>query len=454
MGGVKFHPGSIPTSGMPPLSSPPGSASRGPLQIGGMRVLHTARPAPQAVMQQALTRQSDGMDSSRQHVGDKLGKLPAALALAPIRQAAAPAARNGVLAQMKQQLTRLNPFAQTQAVADKEPAKALKDLFAAAPKALRQHANWPNFTQRMTNYLDATRDLQHADLRALLNTPGLDLFGMLGSLKAYSKLDAQAAQDVAFQRDLANIGMMDIAAITASDQNGGDLNASVLGNRKSYVSSHPDSAAVKPGNQVSLAMETLLRRADGVVKKVTVLSSPAPALDSKAQPEWSSYVDAQGRLDPAKYRAGMAGIRDHIRSCAASHAGPRVVLTGIGTSAFLGGLNNDDKATARAIVTEMLADVARDLDALGKQVAFYDKSDAFCNALNERNQGAPSIAFLGKLEASWEEDGDLILNAWDPHSLIGNGLKLDNSGDGILCRHTLLHLMHAMACAMHTEGMI
>ena len=148
----------------------------------------------------------------------------------------------------------------------------------------------------MQNYLDTTGMLQHGDLRTLLNLPGLDLFGMLNSLKAYSKLDGATTQDVAFQRELANLGMMDIAAITASDQEGGALNASVLGNQKSYVSSHPGSAAVKPGNQVSLAMNTPLRRADGVVKNVTVLSSPAPALDSSMQPEWSSYVDAQGKL--------------------------------------------------------------------------------------------------------------------------------------------------------------
>ena len=453
MGGVKFQPGTIPTSGMPPLPALPGSSTRGQLQIGSLRVLRTTRPDQPVVMKQALDRQPGGVQASRQHVSDKLGSLPSALVLAPIRQAGA-AVRGDVIGQLKQHLSQLNPFARTQAAADREPAKALKELFASAPKALRQHEHWPNFKQRMQNYLDTTGMLQHGDLRTLLNLPGLDLFGMLNSLKAYSKLDGATTQDVAFQRDLANLGMMDIAAITASDQEGGTLNASVLGNQKSYVSSHPGSAAVKPGNQVSLAMNTPLRRADGVVKNVTVLSSPAPALDSSMQPEWSSYVDAQGKLDTARYRTAMASIRDHLVSCATGHAGPRVVLTGIGTASFLGGLDDADKTAARTIVAEMLAGVARDLQGLGKQVAFYDKSDAFTNALNERNQGDPTIAYLGKLEANWEEDGDLILNAWDPHSLIGNGLKLDNSGDGLLCRHTLLHLMHAMACAMRTEQMI
>lgn len=454
MGSVKFQPATVPTGRMPPLPALPGTQPREQLQIGGMRVLRAARPDQPAALQQALARQSVGAQASRQQVSDKLGDLPAAVTLANIRLGDRPQTRGTVLAQLKQHLVRLSPFSGTQAVADKEPAKALKDLFAAAPKALRQHANWPNFKARMDNYLQATRDLQHADLRSLLNTPGLDLFGMLDSLKSYSHLDQATANRVAFQRELANIGMMGIGAITASETDSATLNASVLGHGKSYLSEHPDSDAVKPGNQVSLAMDTLLMRADGTVKKVTVLSSPAAALDSAGQPEWGSYVDANGQLDPAQYRKSMAAIRDHILSCAGGHKGPRVVMTGIGTSAFLGGLKDADKAVAKTIVAEMLAETAKALKDMGKQIAFYDRSDAFCNALNEMNNGDPIIAYLGKLEANWEEEGDLLLNAWDPHSLLGNGLKLDNSADGILCRHTLLHLMHAMACALRAEAII
>ncbi len=451
MGGVKFQPGSIRTGAMPPLPALPGSGSRTDIAIGGMRVLKASRPDQPATIKQALVRKDDGVAASRQQVTARLGTLPTGVALASIRTADA---GPGAMQKLRQQLANLNPFARNQGVTDKEPAQALHDILASAPKTLQRHPNWANVVQRMQNYIDTTRPLQHTDFRRLLNTPDMDLFKLMGSLKSYSKLDATTGRAMAFQRDLANIGMMGIGPLTASMTDSGVLNADVLGNDKSYLSSHPDSDAAKPGNQLSLAMDTVLRRADGALKHVTVLSSPAPALDSPKQPEWRQYVGADGRLDTAMYRVAMEAIKDHNLSCASSHAGPRVVLTGIGTSSFLSGLCEEDKTAARAIVAEVLADVSKALKDMGKQVAFYDKSDTFCNRLNEINKGDPTIAYLGKLEANWEDDGDLILNAWDPNSLIGNGLALDQSGDGILCRHTLLHLQHALASAMHAEGMI
>ncbi len=450
MGSVKFQPGSVPSASLPALPATPGATADARITIGSMRMLKPGHAGQQATLTQALDRQSTGVKASRQQVDQQLNAASTGLALISIKSANPPGALDHLLSKLQQFLTK--PTLASKAAQD--PAQALTSRLASAPAELRAHPNWGNVERRLQTYLATTEPMQHPDFSTLLNSPNIDLFKLVGSLKAFSKLDAATSQQVACQRELANIGMQDIGAIIASSAKGSDLNKAVLGNEKSFISANADHDAVKPGNQVSLAMNTVLLRADGTPVKVTVLSSPAPALDSSLQPEWDKYVDAGGKLKPDAYQKSMDAIKDHILSCAASHAGKRVVLTGIGTGAFLSGLPEKEKAAARAIVTSVLADTAKELDKLGKQVAFYDRTETFCETLNAINGGTPDIAFLGKLEGNWERQGDLILNAWDPHSLIGNGLAQDNSADGMLCRHTLLHLQHAIACVLRTEGML
>ena len=158
---------------------------------------------------------------------------------------------------------------------------------------------------------------------------------------------------------------------------------------------------------------------------------------------------------PAPYQKAVDNLKEHVLACAARSTGPRVVLTGIGTSSFLGGLQDEsDKEIARGMMAQALAEIAAESSAGGKKVAFYDKDGAFCDRINQITGDAPKVEFLGRLESNWEEDGDLVLNAWDPNSLLGNGLAFDHSGDGFLGRHTLIHFQHAMACALHAERML
>ena len=39
------------------------------------------------------------------------------------------------------------------------------------------------------------------------------------------------------------------------------------------------------------------------------------------------------------------------------------------------------------------------------------------------------------------DDETLIVNAWDPHSLVGNGNAADNSLDGFVGRHTAVAVL-------------
>jgi hypothetical protein len=60
----------------------------------------------------------------------------------------------------------------------------------------------------------------------------------------------------------------------------------------------------------------------------------------------------------------------------------------------------------------------------------------------------------GAIPGNWIKDGDLILNAWDSHSLLGNGLAKDNSIDGFIGRSSLIHFMHALMCSMFNAKVV
>jgi hypothetical protein len=328
---------------------------------------------------------------------------------------------------------------------------ALDRLLKTAPPSLRNHPNWANFAQRMDNYLSAMKDFQGSHFKTLLNTPNLDVSGLLSSLKTYSALDPSIAKKMGLERDLVNIGMQQTAELMSPGSND-----NVLGCSRSFAQQAANAVVTEPGNQLSLAMDTVIRRQDGQLKKITLLSCAAPALDSAKQPEWSHYVDSSGMLDTARYAFSMDALKGHILQCARDNPNSkRVVLSAIGVAAFLGGLTQapEQKLLARKIVAQTLGEAAIELKAMGKSVAFTDINKDFCDQVNEYTLGDPELQVLGAIPGNWIENGDMLLNAWDPNSLVGNGLALDQSLDGFIGRNSLAHLQHAMACALHAEGM-
>lgn len=470
-----------PSSQAATVTRPPANAVQaesGSLKAFLTKLFSTARAQPDRVATK-LASHREGMVSARQQVAATIGQGGDQAALAGIRQTGNTTARNPLqkfLAKLPG-LGKLNPPASPglkaktlvpsaknsplqvgQLAADAkllDEKAALHRILNTAPATMKKQAGWDNLCQRMENYLDVTAQMQGKDFKTLLNTPGLDFNGLLGSLRMYSSMDSDTARKMSFERDLANMSGMRIKVLTAADAEDAELNNCVLGCEQSYVSARPDGKAARPGNQVSIALDTVLRKADGTTRKVTILSCSAPALDTSKQPEWKNYVDANGALVKAAYKQAIDKLKEHMTECGIRSNSPRAVLTGIGTKSFLGGLKSEeDRKAAAEMVAQALAEVAGALQASGKTIAFYDKDGAFCNQINQLTKDAPTVTFLGKLESDWEEEGDLILNAWDPHSLLGNGLEMDTSADGLLGRHTLIHFQHAMACAMYAEGML
>lgn len=249
------------------------------------------------------------------------------------------------------------------------------------------------------------------------------------------QLSESDALQIIFQREPTNIAM-------GSNQYNKDNLETLFGYRNgvfnepetrktdgSYFREHPNTASVYS--------ETYLWNPPGGANKIEVacLSIPAPALDSFKQPHYSYYMSA-GRLDENRYKFEMEflfrtieyAVRDNKSHAFGGKGIRRLVLSRFGQGAFLGALSFSDQEVARrtyrqqmSVFLERMADV--DLEVVMSEYS-YPKNDVWHNKM-----------IIGDIITTALE-GDLIVNAWDPHSAPGNGNDADHSFDGAMGRGT------------------
>jgi hypothetical protein len=285
--------------------------------------------------------------------------------------------------------------------------------------------------------------------KLIRNTTAEETEKSIKSMHIYSSLPPATAKKMAYQRELVNIAM--------HAHFGESANKEILGCKSSYAKR--DKKVIEPGNQLSLEMQVPFIRRDGKRVEPILLSVSAPALDSKTQPEWGQYVDDTGALNKDAYRTALQTISSHIKDCAQRNQGHRVVLSAFGVANFLGGLSGGQKEIARNISAEIMADLIADLDQQRVKVAYANVgSDAYWNNVNTRlaKDGQVQIEkvakFDGSIPGNWMTKEDIIVNAWDPHSVVGNGCKKDHSFDGYVGRSSLAHFVHSYACKLFSLG--
>lgn len=333
------------------------------------------------------------------------------------------------------------------------------------PASITLQPGWAQVKQRMANYLQHTDAIQGHHFDTLLShaIKNGSVQQLMASFRFEGALPADELEKMALQRELWNIAM------GAAPPN---QNSAALGCERSYANQMagktlkgqvPD--CLKPGNQLSITMQTPIRKQSGEIVNITVVSCYAPALDTSLQPEFQAYVktekDGNGKsvqkLDGAAYQVAFDRIRQQVLAAAKANpdANP-VALPAIGMNAFLSGLTRSQREPALGIGTKALAELAAELRAEGKRVLISDLNPGgevwtkVNDALASMDQ--PPLDFGGPIPGDWITDNTLVLNAWDPHSLLGNGLGSDPSFDGYLGRSTLIHFMHALHCAAHAEG--
>lgn len=357
-------------------------------------------------------------------------------------------------------------------------------LMEQLPAEVRNHPNWPNVEKRMIAYFNHTIKDQGNDMSELMFSVGNGFTKYLKSMEVSCKLDEKTARKMAFQRDLWNI---------AQSRSSEPQNSQVTGWAKSYANKSSERWAksgrvpdvLKPGNQLSLAVDTPMRKANGDIVDVTILSFIGPALDSEVQPEYQLYAKGKKSdidenqwtttsFDTAAYKKAYDTIKEQAISYAKSHPDKtEFALTGVGLNAYLSKLqsiNENGSSTefieqAQEIGARILAELAIDLRKMGKKVIFTDTTPLILNKVNTaltkivRDQDGDlnpeltkPITLAGKIPGDWIKKGMVIFNAWDTHSLLGNKQKNDKSLDGANASNSLIHPMHALRCAMEAEG--
>jgi hypothetical protein len=351
----------------------------------------------------------------------------------------------------------------------------LNKALNAMPKTMREHPNWTNVQHRMKAYLNHTTQIQGDAFGNLLKhlnasvegNKGLSMATLVESMEIHSKLDGDVARQLAFQRQLWNIAQSD------RPDSGNNLQVTGWSNslfNRTAAAARPGQVPdiLKPGNQLSLAMDTPMANGKGGYVDVTVLSVIAPALDSSDQPEFALYAKPDDNGIKAFYADNYAKsfdtIKHQVLTYARTHPNKEeFTLAGIGIGAYLNGLGDQaNKDQARNIAIGKLAELAYELRKLGKSVDFTDVNGNALQDVNERLAAMKDteadealcqpIALAGSIPGDWITDNRVILNAWDSHSLVGNKLKRDPSLDGYIGRNSLVHLTHALRCAMEAEG--
>ncbi len=247
------------------------------------------------------------------------------------------------------------------------------------------------------------------------------------------QLSTEEALTVIFRREPTNIGM-------GPNQYHTNQLQALFGYTKSVYN---DTTVRKSNNEpfshlpntAAVYAETTLWNPPGGQNQIEIacLSLPAPALDSTQQPHYAYYVQ-QGSLNPKKYTMEMTflfktiekALRDHKGTAFENKGIKRLVLCRFGQGAFLSALNNESRMVAHQIYKTQLAIFLLAIADTGLQVVMSEYTDPHGDVWH-------SDMIIGDIVETARE-GDLIVNAWDPHSAPGNGNDADRSFDGAMGR--------------------
>jgi hypothetical protein len=278
----------------------------------------------------------------------------------------------------------------------------------------------------------------------------------INSIQLFSNLSQEEAHAWFTQRELMNIGGQ-----TPHSKNNGRIlgcDVSYSNARKRDANLRPEEqlSHLKPGNQLSVAMTVAFQRQDRQIKHPTILSVATPSLDDKTeQPDWKIYVDDNGKLKREEFRKAIQTINTHIKACSDKMPNKKVVLSAFGSQNFISALDGNgdanDKNEALKILQECQRELINELKTSGRTVNFtaLSANDGFWASVNRNLPENNKIQAVDKTQpgipGNWIDDDVIIVNAWDPHSLIGNGCAGDQSIDGFIGRNSLCHYAHAEA---------
>lgn len=302
-----------------------------------------------------------------------------------------------------------------------ETQKAYLDNINKLPKLLKNPDT--SYAQLMTAYNPHYKQVKNAaNLSWYANSPQREEHNQSACIYYNSKqLSQQDAFTVATHREPTNIAM-----------GPNQYNADVLQDLYGYRTSAFNDPGLKTTSghsfkdlphTVAVYSQAFVwdLRWQNPIKKVSCLSVPAPALDTRAQPHFNYYVP-NGNLDTGKYEEEIQFLFKCIEQAALDHkeATKRVVVSKFGQGAFLAGLKEEDRKEANAIFSQELEKFTKKME-IPVYLSLFSPNEP---------HWIENVVIGDIIESCFE--GDLIVNAWDPHSFPGNGNDNDASFDGAM----------------------
>jgi len=224
--------------------------------------------------------------------------------------------------------------------------------------------------------------------------------------------DLEKVKQMTKQREPANVGMT-----RCYDE---DAFEALTGHRHgAYAESTEDE--LMPN--IAIYCRTPMQAPSGERLDVHVINLVGYAFDSQEQPDWQYFLP----LDATKWDklvSCMAQMWQKVYECARDHSLKRVYLADVGGGAFSGGL----EASGEEFCYQRLKEAS-----LPPVQQMYDDIET------EQLPRIPDFCFSAEGRSLLADS--LLVNAWDPWSLVGNANRGDNSLDGFFGRCTAMAVL-------------
>ncbi len=275
--------------------------------------------------------------------------------------------------------------------------------------------NYPCSGNPFEKNSNQSNNITQKEVKAYLNSNKYDTH--CNSIKVYSGYgENKQAQDLLVKidllmRDSVNIGM------STPNKNKSTSFISTFTNKDNIITMSQPPA---------LSSQTMFKLKRDQFANVFVLSLSAPPLDTNKQPTYARFVTSE-QLNAAEYKKEMERLADIFTKDLVdrfqSRAGiKRVFIPGLGQGAFLDTLSNDEKIIARNIFTTAFINAVNKIKKTTRDKLTFLYSKEFSQHNIKENYIVPTSI----------QNGDYIINAWDPHSQYGNGNVTDRSLDGVV----------------------
>lgn len=178
-------------------------------------------------------------------------------------------------------------------------------------------------------------------------------------------------------------------------------------------------------------------------KVAHIMNSVGVALDDRTQPDYEHLKRMQPVQRSKELKARLVEAYVHLFECALSIGAEEVVMCYLGGGAFselFPELFPKKSYLANFFVPAVKAAL--------KKTKYTGRLGMMGHTHHQLLEGLGVTRFGGRFPAlldHLDHEKSLIQNAWDPHSMAGNGNRMDNSLDGYIGRHTAVA---SLACPL------